>query len=120
MLIKTLFVSMLCTIYNPDYNPSKSEQRGVPICDRNVSTSIKKQLYMDAGIEDTDGWCINHVVPLAVGGSNDLSNLEPMRVDQNGKCHAPNEVKAIYCFMYKKCTQIEAFNILGFENIEQP
>lgn len=106
---------MLCSMSNPDYNGVKSQERGVAICNRNVSTAKKNYIYRRDGINDHAGYCINHIVPLAIGGSNNEENLEAMEVDQNGQCHAEGEVRAINCFMNKQCTQEEAFAIIGLE-----
>jgi len=106
-----LLVTMLCSVSNGDYNPTKSEQREVAICNRHVTNATKNAIYRDAGIADHTGYCINHIVPLAIGGSNHRDNLEAMEVAPNG-CHSPGELEAIHCFTGKTCSQEEAINIV--------
>jgi hypothetical protein len=110
-----LIATMLCSVSNPDYNPTKSETRNVAICNRELSSSAKSRIYERDGITDRRGYCINHIVPLAIGGSNHFDNLEAMQVDQNGMCHAGGEVEAINCFLKEECSQQEALEMLGIE-----
>lgn len=103
---------MLCSINSPDYNLQKSKDRGVPICNRNVSSSTKTYIYKRDHIYNREGYCINHIIPLAIGGSNHNDNLEAMRLNNEGKCSSPNETEAIWCFLNKDCSQEEAISFL--------
>lgn len=51
---------------------------------RSVSTKLKKQIYAAYGIaypQPTGSYELDHVIPLALGGSNDASNLFPEAKD---------------------------------------
>lgn len=107
-----LLATMLCSVSNPDYNSTKSQARGAAICNRNVSSATKAYIYDEAGIINHNGYCINHIIPLAIGGSNHLDNLEPMKFASNGLCSSGGENEAITCFLNKSCSQEEAIGIV--------
>jgi hypothetical protein len=44
---------------------------------RDVSSSVKDQVYAEYGITDHTNYVIDHLVSLELGGSNDISNLWP-------------------------------------------
>jgi hypothetical protein len=44
---------------------------------RNVSNATKHQVYLAYGITDTHGYVIDHLIPLEIGGSNEVTNLWP-------------------------------------------
>jgi hypothetical protein len=44
---------------------------------RDVSSSVKNQVYAEYGITDHTNYVIDHLVSLELGGSNDISNLWP-------------------------------------------
>jgi hypothetical protein len=49
---------------------------------RDVSSSVKDQVYAEYGITDHTNYVIDHLVSLELGGSNDISNLWPERSDE--------------------------------------
>lgn len=108
-----ILATMLCSVSNPDYNSNKSEDRNVAICNRHVTSSQKSDIYRRDGVNNRQGYCINHIIPLAIGGSNHADNLEAMRLDNTGACHAEGETAAINCFLAKECTQEEALEMMG-------
>jgi hypothetical protein len=53
---------------------------------RNVSTSLKKQVYLEYGIaypQPTGSYEADHLIPLELGGSNDIANLFPEAANPN-------------------------------------
>ncbi len=53
---------------------------------RNVSASLKKKVYIEYGIEypqPTGSYEADHLIPLELGGSNDIANLFPEAKDPN-------------------------------------
>lgn len=103
---------LFCAITSKDYDKNLSEKKGFAICKRHVSDTTKNKLYKQANVIKSKEYCINHKIPLALGGSNNIENLEVLHVNPKGKCHGKNELKAIYCLQTKKCTQAEAINML--------
>lgn len=58
-------------------------QKSYSLHARNVSTSTKAKVYRQYGVDKTrcEGGCkIDHLIPLAIGGSNDRSNLWPHEI----------------------------------------
>lgn len=49
---------------------------------RNVPESLKKRVYEKYGIWDRAGYVIDHKINLALGGSNDISNLAPQKKEE--------------------------------------
>lgn len=50
---------------------------------RNVSTATKNQVYAEYGIAShaPDQYEVDHLIPLGIGGSNDIKNLWPQPTD---------------------------------------
>ena len=44
---------------------------------RNVSESTKAAVYKEYGVTTRAGYEVDHLIPLALGGSNDIQNLWP-------------------------------------------
>lgn len=51
----------------------------VSICNRNVSTQTKRKVYDSYSIPETERseYTIDHLIPLSMGGSNEIANLWP-------------------------------------------
>jgi hypothetical protein len=49
---------------------------------RNVSNAIKHQVYAEYGITHAGGYVIDHLIPLEIGGSNEIANLWPQPKDE--------------------------------------
>lgn len=55
-------------------------QKEYPSRSRNVSNSTKKKVYESYGVDKklcTKGCKIDHLIPIAIGGSNEVGNLWP-------------------------------------------
>lgn len=67
-----------CSKSNPDFKEYRYEEK-VPICDRNVTSNRKTKIYDSYGVpkEDREDYTIDHLIPLAIGGSNSDKNLWP-------------------------------------------
>ncbi len=66
-----------CKLNEKDFREIRYEN--VPVCKRNVSSELKRDIYKDYGIpvEDRKDYTIDHMVPLSMGGSNKKTNLWP-------------------------------------------
>lgn len=75
-LIKT--PGFYCTKENPDFKEFRYKEK-VAICNRNVSQAKRDRIYKAYGVtkEEQVLYTIDHMVPLAMGGSNDELNLWP-------------------------------------------
>lgn len=65
-----------------------------------VDNAVKLEVYKAYGITDIEGWDIQHWVPLELGGSNDMTNLYPMSIDQPGtveRSKAAKKLKELVC-----------------------
>jgi len=68
----------LCTIDDPDFSEFRYEEQ-IPYCARQVSTYRKRLVYAIYEVPEDEhiNYTIDHLVPLSLGGSNDISNLWP-------------------------------------------
>jgi hypothetical protein len=55
--------------------------KGYTIKVRNVTAGMKEYIYLEYGIYNRNHseWAIDHLIPLCMGGSNDKSNLWPLK-----------------------------------------
>ncbi len=96
---------------NPDVTPGDVFAVGVAeICVsgyasrvRNVSSSTKNAVYAEYGIvsHTTGQYEIDHLIPLAIGGSNDIRNLWPQPAEPQPGFHEKdrleNKLRALVC-----------------------
>lgn len=68
----------LCTAVNSDFKEFRYDEK-IPYCERNVTTGRKSHIYQIYGIPKNckARFTIDHLIPLALGGSNEESNLWP-------------------------------------------
>jgi hypothetical protein len=75
-------------------------RRGYTSTVRNVSTQTKHAIYVAYGISRSAqrGYVIDHLVPLEVGGANDVKNLWPEpKADAKAKDKLENQMHAAVC-----------------------
>jgi hypothetical protein len=76
-----------CSESDPDFLEFRYSE-SVPICERNVESSTKAEIYEKYNIpaKDRKDYTIDHFIPLSLGGSNHLDNLWPQHksIDQVG------------------------------------
>lgn len=63
-----------CTENDPDFDGYRYKEQ-IPHCTRNVTTERKIDICLRDGVEDRTEFTVDHIIPLALGGSNDDSNL---------------------------------------------
>ena len=68
----------LCTRKNSDYTEDRYKEK-IPYCERNVSSSMKKEIYKQYNIPEAcrNRYTIDHIIPLSIGGDNSPENLWP-------------------------------------------
>jgi hypothetical protein len=74
--------------------------RGYTSTVRNVSTQTKHRVYVEYGISRSQqrGYVIDHLIPLEVGGANDIANLWPEpKTDAKTKDKLENQLHATVC-----------------------
>lgn len=73
-------------------------EKDYPARSRNVSNSLRSKIYKDHGVdkEKCRGDCkIDHLVPLAVGGSNDPKNLWPHEYGADFSVHEKTRLEVL-------------------------
>jgi len=62
---------------------------------RDVSQSLKEEVYAEYGIttHKTGEYEVDHLIPLEIGGSNDISNLWPEAAEPKPGCHEKDRVE---------------------------
>lgn len=65
-----------CTLENPDFTEYRYSAQ-IIYCTRNVSTSTKTKVYESYGVPKSErgNYTIDHIIPLSIGGSNNIKNL---------------------------------------------
>ena len=107
----------LCTVNDQDFHELRYEEQ-IPYCQRNVSDSLKDQIYEDYGIPDAEHsqYTIDHLIPLFAGGSNARENLWPQHTTlstaqteyqvylqlRDGKIHQQQAIDYLLCIKFKK------------------
>ena len=68
----------LCTTKDKDYVEKRYKEK-IPYCFRNVSVSVKNQIFALYRIPKKyhGQYTIDHIIPLALGGDNSFENLWP-------------------------------------------
>ncbi|MDH4467460.1 MAG: HNH endonuclease signature motif containing protein [Bacteriovoracaceae bacterium] len=68
----------VCTKDSPDFSTYRYQQQ-IPYCARSVSTGLKNKIYEKYGIPSKcrKQYTIDHLIPLSIGGNNDIKNLWP-------------------------------------------
>lgn len=68
----------VCTREDKDYQGPRYPEK-IAYCKRNVSDGLKKRIYDNYQIlkEKQKDYTIDHLIPLAIGGSNHIKNLWP-------------------------------------------
>jgi hypothetical protein len=89
---KEITYGTLCSKSDPDFKELRYPEQ-IPYCNRNVDYNTKIKVYESYNIplKEKDQYTIDHLIPLALGGSNSIHNLWPEhkslrdgRVDSNG------------------------------------
>ena len=110
----------LCTTKNPDFKEYRYSEK-IPYCQRNVNTDRKKFIYDNYKIAENERnqYTIDHLVPLSIGGSNEIKNLWPEH--KNVKAERPTlEVDTYKALEAGEITQKDAIEIIlnaKFHNI---
>lgn len=68
----------LCSVIDNDFDEYRYEEK-IPYCFRNVSSRLKKYIYeqYEIPLEERNQYTIDHLIPLSIGGSNNIKNLWP-------------------------------------------
>jgi len=68
----------LCAVSDPDFSEYRYPEH-IAYCERNVATSLKKKIYDEYGIPQSErkDYTIDHLIPLSLGGDNRRINLWP-------------------------------------------
>jgi hypothetical protein len=110
-------IPSLCSPADTDFLEYRYVNK-IAVCKRNVTTSMRKQVYLDYNIPlaEQTNYTIDHLIPLFIGGTNSRYNLWPQhksistatiegalyREVNAGKIH-PNEViNKLMIIKYKK------------------
>lgn len=93
----------MCLTSDPDFKEYRYPEK-IPYCARKVSSSKKKRIYEKYGIPlaDRSHYTIDHLVPLALGGSNHENNLWPEAKELRAKYRPTLEID-----LYKKISRGE-------------
>lgn len=87
----------------------------IAYCRRQVSTSLKSYIYKQYKISASyqDNYTIDHMIPLSIGGSNQIQNLWPEHYKV--KALRPHlEYKVYLSLRDAEITQVEAINIIRY------
>jgi len=107
----------LCTKDDKDFHEFRYKEK-IPYCRRVVSEKTKEKLYKLYEIPDRcrRGYTIDHLIPLSIGGSNNMKNLWPEPIP------IKNSRKGIEGYLYHelrngKITQKEAVQLIIKEKV---
>ena len=68
----------LCDTKDEDFTGYRYKEK-IPYCQRNVSSETKSDIYGHYEVQENvrRNYTIDHLIPLSIGGSNNISNLWP-------------------------------------------
>jgi hypothetical protein len=101
-----------CSTHDKDFYEFRYVEK-IPYCKRNVSSNLKKYIYDTYNIPESDrrNYTIDHIIPLSIGGSNNLKNLWPEH--KNVKQSRPNLELDVYNYLKNSIiNQEQAINII--------
>lgn len=99
-----------CSEKDSDFKEFRYKQN-IPICRRNVSSEEKTRIYnlYEISAANRKSYTIDHLIPLSLGGSNDIKNLWPQPRSQSS---APIETKVYYRVKSGEINIQEAINVI--------
>jgi len=99
-----------CTVEDRDFKEFRYKQ-DIPVCERNVSYNTKTTVYSwyNVSSSDRDKYTVDHLIPLSLGGSNNIRNLWPQLRSQST---APLEGRVYNKVRKGEITAQEAWNII--------
>jgi hypothetical protein len=99
-----------CSPLDPDFKELKYSSK-IPTCHRKVSSSLKKRVYDEYGIAESDrtNYTVDHIIPLFLGGSNHRLNLWPQHKQITT---APREASLYWAVVGERMHPFEAINEL--------
>lgn len=102
----------LCTDQDRDFDGYRYEEQ-IAHCRRNVSSSLKKRVYVAYGIPaaDRSGYEVDHRISLFAGGDNSFANLWPLP-DEDARRKAGVEEQLYLQLRASEITQGEVIDAL--------
>ena len=114
---KDITYGTYCTKDNPDFKEYRYPEK-IPYCNRNVDYNTKVKVYESYSIplKDIDQYTIDHLIPLSLGGSNNIHNLWPEHKSLRDSRVNTDGIKYEYLYYEQlkngQITQKEAINKL--------
>jgi hypothetical protein len=101
----------ICSIKDPDFLEYRYEE-GIAYCERRVWASLRDRVYELYGIDEENRhrYTIDHIIPLSIGGSNDIKNLWAEHKDIRD-ARRPKEFRWYLQLSRGEITQVEAIKI---------
>jgi hypothetical protein len=74
---------VLCSIYDPDFDGFKYREK-IPHCGRNMTAATQREVADRYHVPKSQYkyYEFDHLIPLALGGSNSAANIWPQRLDE--------------------------------------
>jgi hypothetical protein len=86
--------------FDPTVTPAQVCAPGYAQAHRHVDRTTRDRAYAHAGIPrgQRRGWTLDHIIPLELGGTNDLANLAPQpRAEAKAKDRDENRLHRAVC-----------------------
>ena len=97
------------TVSGQDFDQSKKDKvwsKGIPVPNDTSERRFRRDKcgalikYEEYGKETTQGWEIDHIIPVSKGGTDDISNLQPLHWENN-RFKADKYPEDNYCIVNK-------------------
>jgi len=98
----------LCTETDPDYDGLRYKEQ-IPHCTRNVTIERKIAICQRDGITERNDFTVDHIIPLALGGSNSDENLW---CQHHSLAVTPLEYKSYTMLEHDEISQSEAIEMI--------
>lgn len=100
---QTMTVGALCSTSDKDFAEFRYPE-AIPYCNRDVTTQTKQLIYnaYHIPVDERKQYTIDHLIPLSIGGNNDMKNLWPEHISLRDSRLDPSGQMKLEQYVYEQ------------------